>query len=390
MKILHVISGLNQGGAEGSLARLSLADDENDHVVVSLMDEGVYGEKLRSHSVPVICLGMPRGRLTVRGCRKLLRQLCEIRPDVMQTWMYHSDLVGGIAARITGVPRIVWGIRNTIIDARQAPISTRICQKVCAALSGFLPQAIVSCSAAAAREHIAAGYNASKMTVIPNGIDAEQFYPDERKRQQTRKVFGVGESEFLVGMVARYDAQKDHETLLQALAEFDKMAQGSWRCLLAGRGMDEKNQQLESLLSRLALDRKVFLIGLRADVPSVMNALDCHVLSSAYGEGFPNVIAEAMACGIPCVATDVGDSAMIIGETGWVVPAKNPRRLAQALAAAFESYRSDKWAERQTRAIERIAGSFGLAAMVERFRSVWRGSQTSDCSEGNTTLKCAA
>jgi glycosyltransferase involved in cell wall biosynthesis len=390
MKILHVISSLNQGGAEGSLARLSLADEENDHVVVSLMDEGVYGEELRSHNVPVICLGMPRGRLTVRGCRKLLRQLRSIRPDVVQTWMYHSDLVGGIAARMTGVPRIVWGIRNTIIDARQAPISTRICQKVCAVLSEFLPQAIVTCSAVAAREHIAAGYSASKMTVIPNGIDFEKFYPDERKRRQMRTAFGIGESEFLVGMVARYDAQKDHETLLQALAEFDKTAQGEWKCILAGRGLSAENLELKTMISKFGLDRAIILTGPRSDVPSLMNALDCHVLSSAYGEGFPNVVAEAMACGIPCVATDVGDSAMIIGETGWVVPAKNPRRLTQALAAAFESYRSEKWAERQTRAIERIAGNFGLVAMVERFRSVWRGSQTSDCSEGSTTLKCVA
>jgi len=120
-----------------------------------------------------------------------------------------------------------------------------------------------------------------------------------------------------------------------------------------------------------------------------MNALDCHVLSSAYGEGFPNVIAEAMACGVPCVATDVGDAAMIIGDTGWVVPPRNPDMLAEALAAALASRCNEAWAERKTRAIGRIRSNFGLSAMVERFRSVWRGTQTSDCSEGSTTIKCA-
>jgi len=168
--------------------------------------------------------------------------------------MYHADLAGGIAAWMTGVPRIFWGIRNTIIDAQQAPISTRICQRVCAVLSGFLPQAIVSCSAAAAREHIAAGYSASKMTVVPNGIDAEQFYPDERKRQQTRKAFGIGESEFLVGMVARCDAQKDHETLLQALAKFGKTAQGDWKCVLVGKGMEVDHHEWRELISQLGLE----------------------------------------------------------------------------------------------------------------------------------------
>jgi len=386
MKILHVISGLNQGGAEGSLVRISLADEENDHVVVSLMDEGVYGEELRSRNVSVICLGMPRGRLTVRGCRKLLRQLRSLRPDVVQTWMYHSDLVGGIAAWMTGVPRIVWGIRNTIIDARQAPISTRICQKVCAVLSEFLPQAIVSCSAVAAREHIAAGYSASKMTVIPNGIDFEKFYPDERKRRQMRTAFGIGESEFLVGMVARYDAQKDHETLLQALAEFDKRAQGDWRCFLAGRGLDAENLELQRLISRLALDRRVFLVGPRSDVPSVMNALDCHVLSSAYGEGFPNVIAEAMACGVPCVATEVGDAAAIVGDTGWVVLPRCIRGMASAVAAAESDFRNHELAVRGAAAVDRIRRNFSLEKMAGAYRLTW-SSKLSPYAEGKATYE---
>ncbi len=369
MVVVHVITGLDDGGAEAVLYRLISATSFNEHRVISLMGEGKYGPLLRDQGVPVLTLGMPRGRLTWRGMKRLLRVLRDERPDVVQTWMYHANLLGGLLARFVGIASVVWGIHNSTL----MPGATLWVARVCALLSWWIPRRIVVCAEQAAAVHSRLGYARQKMAVIPNGYDVRQFSSDVMARQRLRAEWGVRENEALIGMVARWDPQKDHANLMAALASLLERSKLCWKAVLVGPGMDVKNRDLVAMRDRHGLVERVRLLGPRGDIPAVMNALDVHVLSSAYGEAFPNVLAEAMACGTPSVTTDVGDAALIVGDTGWVVPPRSEQLLAKAMEHALQQWAEDcgQWRQRQQAARERIVHSFSLDTMAQRYRQVW-------------------
>lgn len=373
MKILHVITCLDDGGAEAVLYRLCTHDGENQHVVVSLMDAGKYGPLLRAGGVDVYCLGMPRGRFWLAGLRHLWRLMRTQRPDVVQTWMYHADLVGGVVARLAGVRAVCWGVRNTTLEPGSSARGTIWVARACARLSRRVPRTIVSCSREAARVHGALGYATEKFTVIPNGYDLKRFAPDVAAQERLRAKWDIAADLPLIGMVARFDPQKDHTTLLSALGQFAR-AGAAFHAVLVGAGIDADNAALEGAIKAAGLDGQVRLLGGRDDVPAVMNALDLHALSSAYGEAFPNVLAEAMACGTPCVTTDVGDAALIVGDTGWVVPPRDAEALAAAIDDAMRerAERPAAWAQRRRAARERVVEHFDVERMAGAYRAAWR------------------
>ena len=369
LRVLHVITGLGQGGAEAVLARLVAGARPSRHTVVSLTDEGVHGAALREAGAEVHALGMPRGRPTLRGLLALRRLIAESRPDVVQTWMYHADLLGGLAARLAGVRAVAWGVRNSGAHLEKSSLSARLVMRLCAMLSRRVPAAIVCCADDAARRHAARGYAEDRMTVVPNGYDLSRFRPDPAAGAALREQWGAGPGAPLLGCVARWDPLKDHENLFAALAALRRGAAPQARCVLAGRGMETGNAGLAEALRRHGVEDAVVLAGPRGDIPAVMSALDVHVLSSR-AEGFPNVVAEAMACGALCVVTDVGDAARIVGEAGWVAPPGNPQALADAMAQAL----SEDGPARQARARqgrERVEREFSLAAMVAGYGRVW-------------------
>ena len=369
MKVLHIITGLNDGGAEAVLFRLVTHDTQNQHTVVSLTGTGKYGPMLRERGIEVVPLDMPRGRLTLRGLHRLWRTLRRQRPDVVQTWMYHADLVGGIAARMAGIP-VVWGIRNTTLEPGQSSRATIWVARACARLSRHVPVRIVACAQAAQAVHAELGYDAKRMVVIPNGYDLARFVPNMAARQRLRTEWGVADDIPLIGMVARFDPYKDHANLIEALALL--AARGlHFQVVLLGTGITPDNAELSQRIASAGLAQRVRLLGARPDVPAIMVALDVHALSSS-AEAFPNVLAEAMACGTPCVTTDVGDAAVIVGDTGWLVPPSHPKALADALEAALKAWQDRAaWQARQQACRDRIAREFAIGTMVERYRTVW-------------------
>jgi len=365
-----VITGLADGGAEGTLFRLCANDNQNRHVVISMMDEGKYGPLLKSVGAEVFTLDMPRGQLTLGGILRLWRLLRSQRPDLVQTWLYHADLIGGIAARLAGVKAVFWGIRNGDLSPEKNTRSTLWVARLCAALSRLVPHRILCCSERAAAVHQALGYDAERFVLIPNGYDVAQLTPNPEARKRLRAEWLIGHDEFLMGMVARFDPQKDHANLVAALARL-AARQENFRCVLVGTGMDEGNVELLRWLTEAGIHDRVLLLGRRHDVPDIMSALDLHVLSSA-GEAFPNVLAEAMACGTPCVTTDVGDAAMIVGNTGWVVPPGDAAALARAIEEALHHLRQPAaWAARQEAARRRIVDHFSIGRMVEAYSAAW-------------------
>jgi len=285
--------------------------------------------------------------------------------------MYHANLLGGLAARLAGCRNIVWGIRHTTLIPGESPRSTIAVAQICAWISQIVPRRILCCAEQAIKVHAAQGYCAERMLFVPNGYDLAAFQPDERSGASVRSELGLGSGP-LIGFVARYDAQKDHDNLLQAL-DLLKAANLRPICLLVGTGLDQGNTALVEEIAHFGLSDQVRLLGRRGDIPRVMNALDLHVMSSAFGEAFPNVLAEAMACGTPCVSTDVGDAAAIVGDTGWIVPPRDPQALADAIALALKAQGRSDWEKRKASARNHIETRFSIAQMVENYRAVWFG-----------------
>lgn len=371
LNVLHVITGLKEGGAENSLYRLCRNDRHNVHRVVCLMDAGQCGPRFDEAGIEVIYLYMPSGRVTFAGLWRLWRTLRELRPDVVQTWMYHADLVGGVVARLAGVKAVCWGVRNSNLMPGVTKRSTIWVATACGFLSRVVPSCIVSCSQHAVEVHRKLSYSATKFVVVPNGYNLSLLGPDPESRERVRAEWGLEDDMPLFGMVARFDPQKDHANLIAALAQLKGLG-WDFRCALIGVGLNADNTELVHLLEDHGVRDRVLLVGRRSDIPAVMNALDVHVLSSRFGEAFPNVLAEAMACGTPCVSTDVGDAAFIVGDTGWIVPPSDPRVLADQLAMVLgEHADSTTWQARKQRAQQRVVDTFSVQRMIDGFSAAW-------------------
>ncbi len=376
LTVLHIITGLSNGGAEGALYRLCTNDTSNTHIVVSMMGQGKYGPLLIQHGIKVICLNMPKGKPKLSAAFKLLQILRKSKPDVVQTWMYHADLFGGVLARIAGYKNIFWNVRQSNFDKNNTNNRTIVISKFLAKLSFVIPKKIICCASSAANIHGDKGYDRKKLVVIENGYDFNQFNnvgPEQIIEIRTTWERGL-ENTFLIGMVGRFDAQKDHKNLLYALSKLKQLGKLKFKCILVGPNIDELNNVLMNWIADSKLQDDVILLGQRSDIPVVMAALDLHVLSSAFGEAFPNVVAEAMAAGTPCVVTDVGDAARIVGDIGWVVPPSDSTLLAQSISTAAQEFMNDKtqWQERQSMAKKKIQDNFSIERMVQRYVKCWR------------------
>lgn len=374
MNVLNVISGLSDGGAEAVLYRLCTGDTHNRHTVISLMDNGKYGDLLAEKGISVHALGMPRGRATISGLLQLWQLIRRIRPNVIQTWMYHANLLGGVVGRLAGQHNIVWGIHHTDLSSGNTARHTVVVAKLCAWLSDIVPRRVVYCAETARRVHEAFGYSSARSCSIPNGYDLSVFRPDPEKGRALRAALGIDVEHRVIGFIARFDPLKDHATLLDALVLL-RQRRASTLCLLVGSGMETGNVVLAEMIVSRGLSETVILLGRRNDIPAVMNALDIHVMSSMC-EAFPNVLAEAMACGTPCVSTDVGDAAVILGGTGRVVAPREPAALADALDDMLGERDSQSWSAHCMAARRHVAEHFSVGTMVARYCSVWSGDAT--------------
>ena len=363
--VVHVITELGAGGAEHMLLRLVATSTGYRHIVVSLSGEGVLTDAIRAAGADVLSLGMRRHILSFGAVFALARIIRRERPLVLQTWLYHADLMGIVAARLANFRPVAWNLRCSNMDLSQYRWSTRAILKILIWLSSW-PDVVMVNSAAGRRWHADLGYRPRRWEIVPNGVDAAIFRPDTAARSRWRRRLDVKDSDVLIGMVARRDPMKDHESMLHAAAEAAHRHQ-NLAFVLAGRGITRADPMLARLSDMVGA--QVHLIG-ECDDPAGLNAaFDIAVLSSAFGEGFPNVVAEAMAAGVPCIVTDVGDAASIVGDTGCVVPLRSP----DALARAILTLASD--APLRTRlgaaARQRVVENFGLEAAVARYEAVW-------------------
>lgn len=372
MKILHITLGLGNGGAEGALYRLVSHDINNNHFIISVMGDGIYGNELRNRGVEVYSYDVLRGDVPLNTFWKLYRDIRRIKPDVIQTWLYHADIMGGVIGRLAGVNRIFWGIRHSNLSPALNSRLTILMSKVSALLSGFIPERIISCSSKATNIHIDVGYRREKFITIPNGYDFATLNFSVDKRFQSRKMLNLDES-FVFGMVGRWNLQKNHKNLIQALSIFVEKFNINVKLLMVGPGVDEKNRELCLMIDKCKLSTYVHLLGPTNDISNIMSTIDVLVLPSL-GEAFPNVVAESMACGTPVVSTDVGDASYIVGDCGWIVPSDDSNALAIGMFEAYKMSRNvEKWDLLKQQCRQRIQEHFSIQKMVENFNRAWKG-----------------
>jgi len=371
IRVTHIIAGLDPDGAEKMLQRLIAGMDfsQFQNEVISLTNLGPMAQKLQASGARVRALGMKRGSANPFYLLRLAAWLRKSRPQVVQTWMYHADLVGGFAAKLAGLSTVVWNIRHSELRPETDKRHTIWTARACARLSRRLPRRIVCCSETSRTFHANLGYASDRMQVIPNGFDLDRFKSDLAQRRETREALGISRSVPVIGLIARKHSIKDHRNFMQAAGllhqEFPEV-----RFVLCGEGVTPADPEIMAWVQSAGIQEVCHLLGQREDIPQILNALDI-ATSASTGEAFPNAIAEAMACGIPCVATDVGDSRFIVGETGRIVAHKVPTALAQAwkwlLDAGPETRRRLGLAAR-----ERIEQNFGLAAIITRYQNLYK------------------
>ena len=369
-KVAMCITGLEVGGAETFLSELlKHRSSEFEIRVYALIDGGPVAERIAAQGIPVTGLHMRAGRPGIRPLFRLMSELRDYRPAIVHTWLYHADLLGGVAAKLAGVRHVVWHLHNSDLSPQRVRLMTRVVVRTCALLSRWVPDVILSCSEAGVRTHVARGYAADRFLVVPNGIDSDRFSPSPEARDSVREEFGYPPQAPLIGLIARVDPQKNHRGFFEAVRLFFERG-GNAEFLLAGRDVTPSHWQLPVWAQATGHADRITLAGPRADIPRLMAGLDV-ATSSSLGEAFPLVIVEAMACGTPCAATDVGDSALMIADTGVVVPPDDAGALADAWLALLALSAGER-EELGRRARLRVLENYGIVQAADRIWNVYR------------------
>jgi glycosyltransferase involved in cell wall biosynthesis len=370
MRVVHLIGGLAVGGAELMLMRL-LERSQRDglaHAVIVLTRAGELRARLEAAGIEIIELGLEvGGSLRPAAGSRLLKALWQLRPAICQGWMYYGNMVALPAALLAPPPcRLLWGIHHSLHDvAQEKPLTRRLIQA--GRPLSRLTSAIVYCSRTSARQHEAQGYAAARTVIIPNGFDCEVLRPRPEAKDRLCAELGLPTSTTLIGLLARHHPMKDHANLIRAGA---RCAAADLHLVLAGRGVDGDNEGLRATIAEAGMGGRVSLLGERHDVPELVAGLDVVAVSSAWGEAFPLVLGEAMASGVPCVATDIGDSAWIIADTGVVVPPRDPEALAGGLQHLVELGPEGR-RRLGAAARARILDNFSLPEVVRQYETLY-------------------
>ncbi len=370
VKLVYIISDLSIGGAEMMLHKLLTETDRRrfEPVVISLVDSGSLRTRIESLGIAVHTVKMKPGVPSPMGFWRLVRLLRRLKPDLVSGWMYHSCLAAQLASFfLPSRTRVVWNIHYSCDSLSAEKKLTAAVIKACAWLSKRASQ-IIFVSRASQLQHKPLGYNVDRSCVIPNGINVSDFVASTEARSSLRAELGIADDALLIGTMGRYHPIKDHANFLQAAALLSENYPEA-NFVLIGQGIDDQNANLLEMIRERGLLQRTYLLGQRDDIPRLAAALDIFSLSS-YSESCPNVIGEAMACGVACAVTDVGDAASIVGETGRVVPSRNPRAMAEAWTSLIEVGPKGRLALGRA-ARSRVIERYRLELVVERYEALY-------------------
>ncbi|SDX79240.1 glycosyltransferase [Salimicrobium album] len=358
-KVIHIITGLGSGGAENMLYKLVKYSNRSlyHHEVISLVSEGVMEKRIKAEGITVHSINLSKKNL-FRSLLKV-REICK-NFDIINTWLYHADFFGFIVAKILlSNKKLIWNIRHSNLDKHANKSLTLKIMKMNSLLSRYV-NCITFNSNEALLNHVKVGYAEEKSLVIPNGFELDKFKFNQEDRMKVRKGLSLHENDKVFITVGRWHVQKDYHTLMKALHEL-KLKKVEFKFLMVGTNLENSNKELVALITKYNLINDVFLLGRRNDIPALLSAADVYV-SSSIGESFSNAIGEAMASELHCVVTDVGDSKMMIGETGKIV---NPRdHFNMALELMYFINRPE--IERNRDARERVIERYEVQSVVNR------------------------
>lgn len=339
IKVVHIITGLKIGGAETALYRLITNFEKNNyiHSVISLTSGGGFLKKFEQSNIQVNVFDFKVN--PAKQFWKLFLFIKSSKPDIVNTWMYHANIVGGVTAWFGGSRKVIWGLRTTDTNKGSKKL-TGLIRRIGALLSYIIPKKIICVAEASKQSHIKIGYSKKNMTIINNGFDIKKFKFDSNGRRNLRKKLGFLSNEIVIGSIGRFNEAKDQQNLIRAAGIISKK-QLNVKFLLAGQGITNDNLKLNSWIIEEGIKDKIILLGNRSDIPICLSSMDIFCLHSSR-EGFPNILAEAMLIGLPSVSTDVGDAKLLLKNIGILVPKENPTCLAEAIIELIELSENEK------------------------------------------------
>ena len=365
MKVLHIITWLGHGGAERQLVNLVMQYPK-ESAIFSIKAPGEISSQVKAADVPLYS-GQGSGLFSFQWLRGLKGALREVQPDVVMGWMYHGNLAASLTRAVGFGGPILWNIRHSVADLSREKKTTRLVIRAGAWLRGS-PHRVVYNSSRAAIEHEALGYPVEKRVVLPNGFDLTRFNPNHSTGLQYRAALGIPADALLVGLVGRVHAMKNHLGWLEAFKQV-RVRYGNVRCVIAGEGVTEQGGSVAAAVQRLQLDDVVTLLPAISAPERLYPALDLLVMPSLWGEGFPNVVGEAMACGVPALVMDVGDAAHVVGETGFVATGGSPEELAMS-ALDVLGLGAEALASCGRLARQRMEECYGTEEIGKRYRAL--------------------
>lgn len=370
IRVMHLITGLDVGGAENMLFKIAANMDRDnfENIVVCIKTGGSMLDKLEKANVEVISLGFNKKYPSLLVILKLISIIKEKKPDVLHTWLYHADLLGLIAGKISRLPHVVWNIRCSYVDMSEYSIMSSFVRFILVKLSS-IPSLITVNSKCGLQAHKDIGYRAKKWKIIPNGIDTELYKPDLNIKNNIKNQLNIAGDSIVIGFVARFDPMKDHGTFFEVARRLVDKSPGI-NFVLAGTNIDSGNEYLNNKIKQYGLGQNIVLMGEQHELWKLLPAFDLLILTSAYGEGFPNIIGEAMSCGVPCVSTDVGDVRSIIGDAGSVAQPRD----ADGMLAALETMINLSGKERNEMGLKargRIVDNYLLSNIVKEYEKTY-------------------
>ncbi|WP_350657496.1 glycosyltransferase [Psychrobacter sp. S1-30-MNA-CIBAN-0213] len=368
-RVVHVIIGLNVGGAELMLKRLVLHSQKTgqfEHSVISLTDLGVIGSDLQDQGIEVYSLGMKSIASVPKVFLRLKKLLKELKPDVVQTWMYHADFLGGLAARSVGIDNIIWGIRTTDVSQGASKQTVHL-SKLCAKLSYYIPDSIVCAAHVSKDYHVGIGYDESKMMVIPNGFDLEALSSTEEDGLDIRRQFDLSPDDILIGSVGRFNPVKNQKLFVEVASTLIKDFP-DLKFMLVGRDNDSENKELMSWVKQHNLVDNFRLLGQRNDVPKCLKAMDIFCLHSRT-EGFPNVVGEAVLSDTTCVAVNVGDVGVLLDKES--ISLSNDALGISNAIKNYLAYPKDKLLKKANENKDNIITKYSMEVIIDKFHSLY-------------------